>query len=170
MCLTSESMTPSLSFLKLIVKFGALNVRTRWKMARRSCRERWHNRLVRYAAASSSQILQAAPCPGTERDANKLNKLVRKVASVIGRCESDSLEAVMEKRMLSELVSVLRNVSHRLEDTPGEQRSVFRESDPWGVFKKEAAFLLVNVKLFHWHRLCPDTGRIIGSQRSHWSG
>lgn len=52
---------------------------------------------------------------------NDVNKLVRKASSGIGE---ESLEAVMEMRMLSKLVSVFYKISHPLHDMLVEIRSI----------------------------------------------
>lgn len=52
---------------------------------------------------------------------NDVNKLVRKASSGIGE---ESLEAVMEMRMLSKLVSVFNKISHPLHDMLVEIRNI----------------------------------------------
>ncbi len=48
-------------------------------------------------------------------DANRLNKLICKAASVVG-VELDSLTVVSERRMFSKLMVILDNTFHLLHD------------------------------------------------------
>ena len=57
-------------------------------------------------------------------DTNRLNKLIRKAGSVIG-CKQDTLEAVMERRTLKKLLSIMDNPLHPLHLTLVRQRSTF---------------------------------------------
>lgn len=66
----------------------------------------------------------------TVADANRLNKLMCKAADAVG-VDLDSLGAVSEKKMLSNLSVILDNVSHLLHDLMDKQRSLFRvDSSP----------------------------------------
>ncbi len=76
-----------------------------------------------YQSVVAVAIFHAAVC----RNINKHNKLVRKAGSVIGGgVELDSLEVVMEKRILSKLASIL-NVSHPLHDILVKKKNVFSQ-------------------------------------------
>ncbi|KAK7896393.1 hypothetical protein WMY93_021718 [Mugilogobius chulae] len=58
----------------------------------------------------------------TTRDGNRLDKLIKKCASVIGK-RVDSVGAVLEKRMRALMQGILDNPRHPLHDTMSAQRS-----------------------------------------------
>jgi len=75
----------------------------------------------------TSAIFYAVVCWGSRvkaADANRLNKLIRKAGSVLG-VELDSLVEVLERRMLSELLSIMDNASHPLHATMVSDQSTF---------------------------------------------
>lgn len=52
----------------------------------------------------------------TTRDSNRLDKLIRNCASVLGR-KVDSVGAVLERRMRALMQGILRNPRHPLHDS-----------------------------------------------------
>ena len=80
-----------------------------------------------YDTVVASAIFYAVVCWGggcTERDRNRLNKLVKRASSVVG-CPLDSVEDVGERRMLAKLTSIMHNTSHPLHETVGALSSSF---------------------------------------------
>lgn len=78
-----------------------------------------------YHSVVAGTIFYAAVCWGgsvTERDAGRLDDLIRKAGSVLGR-RVDSLKAVVEKRMWTKLADLLDNTNHPLDRTLTEQSS-----------------------------------------------
>ncbi|CAI5692356.1 unnamed protein product [Oreochromis niloticus] len=72
-----------------------------------------------YDTVVASAIFCAVVCCSggmAERDTGKLNKLVRRVSSVLD-CPLKSIEQVGEERMLSKLTSIMDNTSHPLHET-----------------------------------------------------
>ena len=72
-----------------------------------------------YDTVVASAIFYAVVCwrgGMAERDRGKLNKLVRRVSSVLD-CPLKSIEQVGEERMLSKLTSIMDNTSHPLHET-----------------------------------------------------
>ncbi|KAF7649768.1 hypothetical protein LDENG_00136670 [Lucifuga dentata] len=72
-----------------------------------------------YDTVVASAIFYAVVCWGgecTDRDRNRVNKLVRRASSVLGCC-LDSVEVVSERRMLAKLTSIMDNTSHPLYET-----------------------------------------------------
>lgn len=63
------------------------------------------------------QILGCSPVGGGSievRNTNRTNKLIRKAGSVIG-CTLDTMEAVVERRALNKLVTILDNTLSTLQ-------------------------------------------------------
>lgn len=80
-----------------------------------------------YDSVVSSAILYSVVCwatASTERDRNRLNRLIRKASSVLG-CPLDSVEEVGDRRMLAKLTSIMDNISHPLHQTVVGLRSTF---------------------------------------------
>ncbi|XDV29127.1 hypothetical protein PO909_032280 [Leuciscus waleckii] len=78
-----------------------------------------------YQSVVASAVFFAVGCWGscmTARDRNRLDKLVRKCVSVLGR-RVDSVGDLLEGRMRSMMKSILRNRSHPLHDTVAAQQS-----------------------------------------------
>ncbi len=78
-----------------------------------------------YESVVASAIFFAIVCWGSGlkvADANRLNKLIRKAAAVVG-VELDSLTVVSERRMLSKLLAILDNTSHPLHNVLSRYRS-----------------------------------------------
>ena len=82
-----------------------------------------------YQSVVASTIFYAAVCWGgsaTDRDTRRLDKLIRKAGSVLGRC-LDSLGVVVERRMWTKLSDILDNTNHPLHHTLIEQSSSHSE-------------------------------------------
>jgi hypothetical protein len=80
-----------------------------------------------YQSVVASALFYAVVCWGGSIGAgntNRLNKLIRKAGSVIG-CNLDTLEAVVERRMLNKLLAILDNPDHPLHPLLDRQRSSF---------------------------------------------
>ena len=78
-----------------------------------------------YQSVVASTIFYTAVCWGgsaTERDTRRLDKLIRKAGSVLGRC-LDSLGVVVERRMWTKLSDIMDNTNHPLHHTLMEQSS-----------------------------------------------
>ena len=58
------------------------------------------------------------------KDANRLNKLIKKAGSVVGS-KLVTLEEVVEHRMLAKLLVIMDNVSHPLHETLDKLKSSF---------------------------------------------
>ena len=58
------------------------------------------------------------------KDANRLNKLIKKAGSVVGS-KLVTLEEVVEHRMLAKLLVIMDNVSHPLHETRDKLKSSF---------------------------------------------
>ena len=70
-----------------------------------------------YDSVVVSAVFYAVVCWGcgsSERDRTRLNKLVKRAGSVLD-CPLDSIEEVGERRMLSNLTSIMDNPSHPLQ-------------------------------------------------------
>lgn len=64
-------------------------------------------------------VCDAIVCWGwgsTDRDRMRLNKLVKRASSVLG-CPLDSVEEVVDRRMLAKRTSIMDNSSHPLHHT-----------------------------------------------------
>ena len=80
-----------------------------------------------YQSVVASVLFLAVVCWGSSigaSDTNRLNKLIRKAGSVIG-CKQDTVEAVVERRTLNKLLSIMDNPDHPLHLTLDRQRSSF---------------------------------------------
>ena len=69
-----------------------------------------------YRSVVASALFSSAICWGSSIGAsntNRLNKLIRKAGSVIG-CKQDTFEAVVERRSLNKLLSIMDNPDHPL--------------------------------------------------------
>ncbi|KAJ7341790.1 hypothetical protein JRQ81_007039, partial [Phrynocephalus forsythii] len=74
-----------------------------------------------------SAIFYAVVCwssGSTERDKNRLNKLVRRASSVL-EYPLGSVEEMGKRRMLAKLTSIMNNTSHPLHQTVETLRSSF---------------------------------------------
>lgn len=107
-----------------------------------------------YESVVSSAILFALVCWGSRlkvADSNRLNKVIRKAGDVIG-VKLDSLESVMERRMLEKLQSILENTTHPLHQFLVQHRSTRtgRLRLPTSKTKRHRrSFLPVAIKLFN---------------------
>ncbi|KAK0139729.1 hypothetical protein N1851_023362 [Merluccius polli] len=108
-----------------------------------------------YESVVASAILYAVACWGSRlkvRDANRLNKVIRKASHVVGE-ELDSLTAVSERRMLSRIRSILDNSLHPLHPLHGVlTRSTFskRLIPPRCTTERHRkSFLPVAIKLYN---------------------
>lgn len=82
---------------------------------------------ILYQSVVASALYFAVVCWGSSIGAgetNRLNKLIKKAGSVIG-CKQDSLEAVVERRILNKLLSIMDNPDHPLHHTLDKQLSSF---------------------------------------------
>ena len=73
----------------------------------------------------ASVLFFTAVCRGSSigaSDTNRLNKLIKTAGSVIG-CKMDEFEAVVERRTMNKLLSIMDNPDHPLHLTPDRQRS-----------------------------------------------
>jgi len=80
-----------------------------------------------YCSVVASVIFYAVVCWGSRvkaADAKRLNKLIRKAVYVLG-VELESLVEVPERRMLSNLLSIMDNASHPLHATLKSYQSTF---------------------------------------------
>lgn len=80
-----------------------------------------------YQPVVASAIYFAVVCWGNSIGAgeiNRLNKLIKKAGSVIG-CKLDSIEAVVERRTLNKLLSIMDNPDHLLHHILVRQWSSF---------------------------------------------
>ncbi|TWW78779.1 hypothetical protein D4764_11G0009000 [Takifugu flavidus] len=84
-----------------------------------------------YQSVMASTIFFAAVvqalCWGTgikAKDANRLNKLIKKAGSVVG-CRLDNLDEVVRDRMVLKLRTIMDNPSHPLHNTVDKLRSSF---------------------------------------------
>lgn len=78
-----------------------------------------------YQSVVASTIFYAAVCWGcsaTERDTRRLDKVIRKAGSVLGRC-LDSLRVVVERRMGTKLTDIMDDTNHPLHHTLMKQSS-----------------------------------------------
>ena len=78
-----------------------------------------------YQSAVASVLFYAAVCWGgsvMDKDAKRLNKLVKKAGSVLGE-RPDSLESVVERCTNNKLQAIMDNVSHPLHSTLVAQKS-----------------------------------------------
>jgi len=81
-----------------------------------------------YHTITESALFYAVVCWGscaTDRNCSRLDKLVKKASSVVGR-RLDPLSAVVEQRMRRKLYSVLGNNEHPLHSILAGQRSSCR--------------------------------------------
>ena len=80
-----------------------------------------------YQSVVASALFFAVVCWGSSiraSDTNRLNKLIKKAGSVIG-VKPDTFEAVVERRTLNKLLSIMDNPDHPLHHTLDRQRSSF---------------------------------------------
>ena len=78
-----------------------------------------------YSSVVVSAISYAAVCWGggaTMRDIGRLNRLIKKAGSVLGR-PMDALEVVVERRRESMLLNIMDNTNHPLHHTLAGQSS-----------------------------------------------
>ena len=82
-----------------------------------------------YKSVVESAISFAAICWGSSirtRDLKRINKLIRKAGSVLGGT-LETLEMIVQKRMLHKLMEMMEDSSHPLHNTLIKQQSVFSE-------------------------------------------
>ena len=82
-----------------------------------------------YQSAVASVLFYAAVCWGgsvMDKDAKRLNKLVKKAGSVLGE-RLDSLETVMERCTNNKMQAIMDNVSHLLHSILEGQKSKRKE-------------------------------------------
>ncbi|TWW52968.1 hypothetical protein D4764_0216870 [Takifugu flavidus] len=80
-----------------------------------------------YQSVMASTIFFAVVCWGAgikAKDANRLNKLIKKAGSVVG-CRLDNLDEVVRDRMVLKLRTIMDNPSHPLHNTVDKLRSSF---------------------------------------------
>lgn len=80
-----------------------------------------------YQSVVASVLFCAVVCWGgsiKKRDAERMNKLVRKAGSVLGS-ELESFTSVAERRTLNKLLTIMDNVHHPLHSAVIRQRSTF---------------------------------------------
>ncbi|TWW61360.1 hypothetical protein D4764_04G0000060 [Takifugu flavidus] len=80
-----------------------------------------------YQSVMASTIFFAAVCWGAgikAKDANRLNKLIKKAGSVVG-CRLDDLDEVVRDRMVLKLRTIMDSPSHPLHNTVDKLRSSF---------------------------------------------
>ena len=78
-----------------------------------------------YQSAVASVLFYAAVCwEGSvmDKDAKRLNKLVKKAGSVLG-ARPDSLESVMERGTQKKMQAIMDNVCHPLHKIMADQKS-----------------------------------------------
>ncbi|XP_077578764.1 uncharacterized protein LOC144200462 [Stigmatopora nigra] len=107
-----------------------------------------------YDTVVASTVFYAVVCWGsgsTERDRNRLNKLIRRASSVLG-CPLDSVEEVGERRMLTRMRSIMDSTSHPLHESVESLRSSFSSRLRYPHCRKERfrrSFLPSAVRLFN---------------------
>lgn len=82
-----------------------------------------------YQTVIASALFYAVACWGTcikKKDAQRLDRLVRKAGSVVG-ADLDSLTSVAERKVHSKLLSIMDNPHHPLHRTFSRQKSSFSE-------------------------------------------
>ena len=82
-----------------------------------------------YQSVVASVLFYAVVCWGgstTKKDSSRLDKLTRRVGSVVGM-KLDSLVSVAEERTLNKLLAIMDNASHPLHTTITNQRSLFSD-------------------------------------------
>ncbi|TWW53956.1 hypothetical protein D4764_0170350 [Takifugu flavidus] len=80
-----------------------------------------------YQSVMTSTIFYAVVCWGAgikAKDANRLNKLIKKAGSVVG-CRLDNLDEVVRDRMVLKLRTIMDSPSHPLHNTVDKLRSSF---------------------------------------------
>ena len=107
-----------------------------------------------YQSVVASAIVFGLVCWGSRlraADANKINKIIRKAASVLG-FQLDSLLVVSESRMLCKLHSILDNNTQSLHQVLTSHRSTFSNRLMPPLCKTEhqrKSFLPVAIRLFN---------------------
>ncbi|XP_077475191.1 battenin isoform X3 [Stigmatopora argus] len=118
-----------------------------------------------YNTVVASTVFYAVLCWGcgsTERDRNRLNKLVRRASSVLG-CPRDSVEEVGERRMLTRMMSIMDSTSHPLHESVESLQSSFSNRLRHPHCRKERfrrSFLPSAVRLFNKKWLSVKTYRM----------
>ena len=82
-----------------------------------------------YQSVVASAVFFAAICWGSSLRAGnskKLNNLIKKPGSVLGTA-LESLELVVERRMLHKLLNIMENTTHPLHHILVRQQSVFSQ-------------------------------------------
>ncbi|TWW67116.1 hypothetical protein D4764_02G0001570 [Takifugu flavidus] len=107
-----------------------------------------------YQSVMASTIFFAAVCWGAgikAKDANRLNKLIKKAGSVVG-CRLDNLDEVVRDRMVLKLRTIMDNPSHPLHNTVDKLRSSFSNRLLQPRCSKERyrkSFLLSAIRLYN---------------------
>ena len=107
-----------------------------------------------YDTVVASMVFYAVVCWGggcSERDKNRLNRLIKRASSVCG-CPLDSIEVVGERRTLSKLSAIIRNSSHPLHQTVNSLRSTFSNRLVHPRCKKERfrrSFIPASIRLYN---------------------
>ncbi len=82
-----------------------------------------------YDSVVASAVLYGVVCWSssiTERERKKLDKVIKKSSSVLG-CALDSVQEVVDRRVLAKLTSMLDHESHPLQDTLSALESSFSD-------------------------------------------
>ncbi|KAM4593012.1 uncharacterized protein PAE49_004932 isoform 1-T1 [Odontesthes bonariensis] len=80
-----------------------------------------------YQSVVASAIFSAAVCCGSSiraSDINRLDKIIKKAGFALG-LRLESLEAVVERRTMNKLLTIMENDRHPLHHTVDRQRSTF---------------------------------------------
>ncbi|TWW73441.1 hypothetical protein D4764_15G0008350 [Takifugu flavidus] len=107
-----------------------------------------------YQSVMANTIFFAVVCWGAgikAKDANRLNKLIKKAGSVIG-CNLANLDEVVRDRMVLKLRTVMDNPSHHLHNTVDKLRSSFSNRLLQPRCSKERyrkSFLLSAIRLYN---------------------
>ncbi|TWW65250.1 hypothetical protein D4764_21G0001500 [Takifugu flavidus] len=107
-----------------------------------------------YQSVMASTIFFAAVCWGAgikAKDANRLNKLIKKAGSVVG-CRLDNLDEVVRDRMVLKLRTIMDSPSHPLHNTVDKLRSSFSSRLLQPRCSKERdgkSFLLSAIRLYN---------------------
>ncbi|XP_024147182.1 uncharacterized protein LOC112158182 [Oryzias melastigma] len=107
-----------------------------------------------WQAVVSSALLYAVVCWGgsaSGKDMKRLNRLTRKAGKVVGQ-SLESVESVVERRMLVELKKILENTSHPLHPVFSAQRSSFSNrlrSLPSSTERYRRSFVPTAIRLYN---------------------
>ena len=107
-----------------------------------------------YDSVVASALFYAVVCWGggcTDRDRNRIDKLVRRSGSVLG-CSLESVVVVGERRMLAKLTSIMDNPHHPLHETVSAMSSSFSQRLKHPRCRKERfrrSFIPTEVRLYN---------------------